>query len=493
MSFEIKTVRISGNTRFDTPTLHALVADAEGKSLTLAQLVELAARITAYYRDRGYPLTRAIIPAQTIRNGTVIIEVLEAHYGKISLDNRSRTDEGLLQDMLSPLQSGQVITQADLDHALLLLSNVPGVAINAILKPGETVGTSDLLVEASPGPAMSGNAMLDNYGNRYTGRPRIGGTVSFINPLGRGDALNLSGLSSGSGVNYGRIAYELLLNGRGTRMGISYSALRYILGEPLASINAHGTAQVGNLWARHLFVRSQDINIYGFIQYDRVRLRDHIDATSIRTDRRLESWMASFSGDMRDAFLSGGVSTWDIDWTAGRVGFDDATAQLTDAATAGTQGGFSKWDAHFTRLQRLNEKSALHLSLSGQWANTNLDSSRKMTAGGPYTVRAYDMGAVSGDIGYLGTIEFRHNLGQIWGGQWQAVLFADSAHLTVNKTTWAAGTNSATLSGAGMGLNWAGPDQWSAKAYVAAPTGSTPVLVTNAAPVRAWVEFGKRF
>lgn len=493
MSFEIKTIRISGNTRFDTPTLHALVADAEGKSLTLAQLVELAARITAYYRDHGYPLTRAIIPAQTIRDGTVTIEVLEAHYGKISLDNRSRTDEELLQDMLFPLQSGQDITQTGLDNVLLLLSDVPGAAINATLKPGEAVGTSDLLVEASPGPAMSGNAMLDNYGSRYTGRMRIGGTASFINPLGRGDALSVSGLSSGSGVNYGRIAYELLLNGRGTRMGISYSALRYILGEPLASINAHGTAQVENLWVRHPFVRSRDINLYGYIQYDRVRLRDHIDATAIRTDRHLESWMASFSGDMRDTFLSGGVSTWDIDWTVGSVGFDDATAQLTDAATAGMQGGFSKWDAHFTHLQRLNEKSALYLSLSGQWANTNLDSSRKMTAGGPYTVRAYDMGAVSGDIGYLGTIEFRHNLWQIWGGQWQAVVFADSAHLTVNRTTWAAGINSATLSGAGMGLNWAGPDQWSAKVYVAAPTGSTPALVTNAAPARAWVEFGKRF
>jgi len=76
--FEVKTVRISGNTLFDTATLHALVADAEGKSLTLSQLSELAARITGYYHNHGYPLARAIIPAQVIRNGIVNLEIIEA-------------------------------------------------------------------------------------------------------------------------------------------------------------------------------------------------------------------------------------------------------------------------------------------------------------------------------------------------------------------------------------------------------------------------------
>lgn len=491
--FEVKAIRISGNTLFDTPTLHALIADAEGKSLTLAQLGELAARLTAYYRDHGYQLARAIIPAQTIRDGMVLIEILEARYGKISLDNHSRIDDPLLLDTLSSLQSSQIITQADLDRALLLLSDVPGATFSATLKPGEAAGTSDLLVEALPGPAISGNMALDNYGNRYTGRARIGGTVSFINPLGRGDALNISGLSSGSGVNYGRIAYEFLLNGQGTRMGGSYSALHYILGEPLASINAHGTAQVESLWAKHPFVRSQNVNLHGHIQYDRVQLRDRIDVTASRTDRHLESWTAGLAGDMRGMLLPGAVSTWDVDWTSGRVGFDDTVAQLLDAATAGTQGGFSKWNANFTHLQRLGQENSLYLALSGQWANTNLDSSKKMTAGGAYTVRAYDMGVASGDTGYLGTIEFRRHLGFAWHGQWQAVAFADSAHLIINKAAWTAGTNSITLNGVGAGLDWAGTDQWNVKAYVAVPVGSIPVSVTDTSPVRAWVEIGRRF
>ncbi len=139
--FIVKTFLISGNEKIDTPTLHALVADTEGKSITLSRLSELAARITDYYHSHGYPLARAFIPAQTIQSGSVRIEIMEAHYGKIKLDNRSRVSDTLLQNTLSPLQNGQTIEQSGLDRSLLLLSDIPGVAAHTLLKAGEQVGT----------------------------------------------------------------------------------------------------------------------------------------------------------------------------------------------------------------------------------------------------------------------------------------------------------------------------------------------------------------
>jgi hemolysin activation/secretion protein len=491
-TFEVKTLRISGNTLFDTSSLHALVADAEGKRLTLSLLIALAARITDYYRVQGYPLSRAIIRAQVIRDGVADIEVIEARYGRIGLDNRGRVNDRLLQATLSPLQSGQPVSQRALDHSLLLLSDVPGIVVDATLKPGETVGTSDLQVNTMPGPAIVGNVVLDNYGNRYTGRARIGGTVNVINPLNRGDVLSASGLNSGSGLSYGRLAYESLLNGQGTRAGASYSALHYRLGGSLESLGAHGTAQAASVWAKHPLVRRPDVNLYGKLHLDRLDLRDDIDASSIRTHRRLHTSTASLAGDARDAFGSAAVNIWHVGWTVGRVDFDDAVAQFADASTARTQGGFSRWNASLARLQSLSAKSTLYLVLSGQWASANLDSSQKMIAGGPYTVRAYDIGAIAGDTGYLATVEFRQDLGSDHG-RWQALAFIDSAHVKVNKTAWVAGTNSATLSGAGVGLNWAGPNLWYARAYVAKRIGSTPVLVADSASTRAWIEVGKGF
>ena len=485
--FPVTAIRITGNTLFDTPTLHALVAGDEGKSLTLPALGEVIARITDFYHRHGYPLARAIIPAQSIRGGVVAIEVIEARYDKIGLDNSSRVGDSLLAATLLPLQGGQVIGQTEMDNALLLLSDIPGVVVNATLTPGQQVGTSDLLVNTTPAPAVTGNVALDNNGDRYTGRARLSGTVNFIDPLHHGDVLSVTGLSSGSGLNYGRLAYDTLLNGQGTRIGGSYSTLNYALGNKLASLDAQGTAQVESLWVKQPLMRSRDANVYGQIQYDQMQLRDHIDIASIETDRHLGNWTLSLSGDVRDGLLLGAVSTWSVGVTGGRVDFDNAAAQSADARTVQTHGEFSKWNVNLSRLQSLSTRDSLYLALSGQWANGNLDPSQKMVVGGPYSVRGYDVDAISADTGYLGTAEFRHDLRATWGGLWQAVAFVDSAHVTVNQNTWAAGTNSATLSGAGVGLNWSGPNMWSAKFDLAAPIGSRPELVGSTGSPRAWV------
>lgn len=488
--FIVNSIQLAGNSVFDTPSLHALLADAEGNSLTLSQLGKFVNRITDYYHRHGYPLARAVIPAQTIRAGVVRIMIIEARYGKISIDNQSRVGGLWLDLTLAPVQSGHAVEQKTLDHTLLLLSDIPGVMVTATAKPGETVGTSDLQVEVASTPTVTGNAALDNDGNRYTGRARIGASVNFVNPLHAGDVLSATGLSSGRGMNYGSLTYEAMLNGQGARMGGSYSALHYILGDTLSWLDGHGTAQVESLWIKYPFVRSRDVNLYGQIQYARMQLDDRIDASDTRTDRHLDNWVTSFTGDWRDALLYGGVSTGSLGWTSGRLDFDDATAQLADAQTANTQGQFSKWNANFARLQNLWPSNALYFALSTQWSNANLDASEKMVAGGPYSVRAYDVDAVSGDSGILGSAEFRHDLGHAWDGQWQVVAFVDSQHVTVNHTTWVAGANGATLSGAGVGLNWTGAGLWHAKLAIAAPLGTTPALVGTNNSARAWAEIG---
>lgn len=492
--FPVNSIRIAGNRLFDTATLHALVRDAEGKNLHLGQLGELANRLTAYYQTHGYPLARAFIPAQTIRDGVILIEVIEARYGKVELDNRSPVRDSLLEATLSPLQGDQPIEQSALDRSLLLLSDIPGIVNSATLRPGELTGTSDLLVEAAAGSAFSGNLLLDGYGNRYTGRARAGGTVNFFNPLHQGDVLAASVMFSGSGMRYGRLSYEALLNGPGTRAGVSWSSMNYVLGDTLAPLNAHGSAQVSSLWARHPLVRSRNANLSAQLQYEHKQLRDHLDLLGFRTDRHLGNWTASLSGDMRDTFLSGSINTWNLGWTAGSVGFDDHDAQLADALTANTQGGFSKWNAAFTSLQALSSSNELYLALMGQWANTNLDSAEKMVVGGPATVRAYDTGAASGDEGYFASLEFRHMHQGAWNGRWQGIFFIDTGHLRINRNVWTGGTNSATLSGAGIGLNWFGPDRWNGKIHVGKPIGPTPELLgSNRPSVQAWGEIGKSF
>jgi hemolysin activation/secretion protein len=493
VAFAVKSIQIQGNSRFDVATLHALIADAEGKDLTLKQLGVIADRITDYYHKHDYPLARALIPAQTIKDGVVVIQVLEAKYGKVNLTNQSHVTDSLLQATLAPLKFDDVIEQSEMDHVLLLLSDVPKIDVHATIRPGESVGTSDLDVTTLPGPRWNAIASIDDYGNKYTGRVRGGGTATLVDPLDHGDYLSLAVLSSGDDLNYARLSYETTLNGLGTRLGGAYSGLHYKLGDGLESLDGHGTAETGSVWAKQPLVRSPSADLYLQVQYDRLQLDDDLDVSDTRTDRHLDNGSASLTGDVRDALLAGAVSTGNLTVTYGRLGFNDADAQAVDAVSAKTQGNFSKWNLNLARQQQFTAADGLYLSIAGQWTNDNLDSSQKMIAGGPYTVRAYDLGVLSGDTGVLGTLEFQHTLGVAMGGPWQVTAFFDSEHIVVNKNPWVAGINSATLSGTGLGLNWSGPQQWSAKVQVAERVGGVSPVIPDPSSVRVWCEINKAF
>lgn len=481
--FLVSSIQISGNAIIDTATLHALVADAEGQSLTLPQLDAIAARITNYYRSNGYPLARAVIPAQTIRNGVIRTMVIEPKYDKVVVDNRSEVGSSLINQTLAPIQSGQTIAQKELDHTLLLLSDIPGTTIGATLRPGVAVGTSDLVVSAEAKTGVSGNVAIDDYGSKSTGKFRLGGTVNLFNPLHLGDVLSISALTSGKGVQYGRLDYDALLNGVGTRAGGSISDLRYKLGGQFESLGAHGTALVASTWVKHPLIRSRDLNLYGQVQYDYKKLSDKIDnGIDPANDRHSNNINFTVSGDQQDAILSGGVNTWNVTWTSGKTEFESKAGE-----------SFSKIDFSVSRLQRVTANDSLYFSFNSQWANANLDASEKLVVGGTYSVRAYDTGALSGDTGFVGTAELRHNLGSVMDGQLQAVLFADAAHVTVNKDPWLAGYNSGKLGGVGFGLDWYDSDIWGVKLYAAKPVGTVPGILGTTPSFRIWGQLSARF
>ena len=492
-SFLLNGIQIQGNSLLDTAELQAFVQSAVGQQTDLAGLDALASRITRLYQARGYPLSRAIVPAQTIDHGVVALLVIEARLDKVSLNNRSRVTDARLNDTLSLLQPGQIIAQSTLDRTLLLLSDLPGVTLDASLRPGEKPGTSDLLVAVEATPALTSYASIDGYGSRYTGRARLGGGASLSNPLHQGDLLSVAGLSSGKGLTYARLAYDLPVSGQGTHLAAAYSDLRYELGDTLALLNSHGSAQVASVWLRHPFWRSAKGNVNAQLQLDEFNLKDRTDASGLKIDRHISSLTASLQGDLQNLGSHGSVSNWGLAFSTGRTRFDDAAALAADATTARTSGHWSKWNASVSHLHVVSASTGLHWSVAVQGAGKNLDSSQKMAAGGPNSVRAYDVGSLSGDSGALVSVEWRQQLGSWTGGQWQLIGFVESARVRVNKTPWVAGSNDATLSGAGIGLNWSGPQRWNGNAYVASRIGTAPAQVTGNTAARLWVSGSKSF
>jgi hemolysin activation/secretion protein len=447
----VKSVVITGNQEIATSELSPLVASLVGSEQTLTQLNAAARRITNFYRSRGFAVARAVLPAQDITSGIVTISVIEGRVSSSRVANTSRLSDALVNSYIAEVKPGDVIRSSQIDRGILLLQDTPGIASSrATLQPGASVGTSELLIEVTPANLLSGSVTLDNYGSRYTGEYRLGANLALASPLGLGDQLSFSALTSGSGLSFGRIAYQLPVGSDGLRLGAAYFDTRYKLGREFALLEAQGSANSTSVFAAYPFIRSPTRNLNGTVSYESKNLNDKVNATATTTDKKIGLTSLGLSGNLQDAFMGGGINSFDLGLVMGNLNIASAGALAIDAASAQTNGSYSKVTYGLSRLQRINNSTLISASLNGQQAGKNLDSSEKFSLGGPTGVRAYPSGEASGDEGFKGAIELRHS----WNANWQSTLFYDFGSITkINKNPFGAGSNSKNLAGVGVGLN----------------------------------------
>ncbi|NMM28255.1 MAG: ShlB/FhaC/HecB family hemolysin secretion/activation protein [Glaciimonas sp.] len=451
LRISVKSIRVMGSQVFPAHKLEALVSDLAGTEQSLDGLNAGVARITAYYRERGYPVARAYLPAQDIQDGAVVIHVLEGVLDQQRLTNQSRLSDERVNRYLGEVRPGQALQVQQIDRALLLLGDTPGVGgARAALQPGASVGTSDLLVELDPAQAYAANLELDNYGNRYTGEYRVGAALALNSPLGLGDLLSLRTITSGPNMRYARLAYQVPVGVSGLKLGGAYYDTRYRLGQEFAALQAHGSASSASMYATYPFVRSQSVNLSGALTLEDKKLIDQTDVPISNVEKKVQLMTLGLAGNAQDALAGGGFTAFEVALSSGKLTMDAPSLALDSApGSVSSNGGFGKLAYSLSRLQRVNDQTSLLLALSGQQASKNLNSSEKFSLGGANGVRAYPQGEGSGDQGWLANLELRRNL----TGQVQGVVFYDAGAVEINRNQFAVGDNSRFIAGAGLGLN----------------------------------------
>jgi hemolysin activation/secretion protein len=494
--FPVRTLRVTGQAVYSEAELVAIAGFRPGGDVTLGELRGMAARIADFYHKNGFIVAQAYLPAQDIQDGGVTIAVLEGNFGNITLRNQTNLSDSLAMGLLDGLHSGDTIDIVPLENGLLLLSDVPGVNVRSTLVPGTAVGTSDLLVDVTPGQRVTGNVEADNGGSRYTGENRVGATVNINNPFGLGDVASLRVLTSGRGLVYGRASYQAQFGK--AKLGVAYTALEYRLGREFAALQAHGTAQIASIYGSYPLIRSRNTNLYAIAGFDERVYQDKVDSTTppTVTDKRAHVWMGGLNGSHSDRLGAGGTTGFGLTWSSGDLDIRTPAALAADAATARSNGRYDKLAFNAWRLQNVSDTISLYAAINGQFASKNLDISEKMGLGGPYAVRAYPVGEAYADEGVILNLEARLRLpkfSESLPGQMHLIGFVDTGAVTINKNPWAAGTNHRTLSGAGFGLTWVDYNNFSLSAYWAHKLGNAVATSAPDASSRVWLQGVKFF
>ncbi len=490
----LKSVRFTGEFKqVSESDLQALVADAIGRELDYAGLEGLVRRVTEFLRAKGWLLAEAYLPEQDVTEGEIEIAIrggyLDGRNGRgkpfrIMVDEplSLRIDRGQLADIAAELlPPGALLRTEDLERAVLLINDLPGISARARLVPGDDKGSSRVLIDAKEGPWVTGSIGVDSYGNPDSGSEQTNLSVQLNDPHAVGDQLAFSGTHA-EGLDLGRLGYSVPVGSQGAKLAVSWTAMNYrILSSTGRAAGLEGRATTSGLSLSYPFLRTRMRNFYGFAAYTHKALTDDSIAGTLR-DKRVDVLNAGLSGDSLDGVGGGGLVSWNANLAVGNLNLDnDASEAAADALAYRTQGYFSKVFYGISRLQRLPGAFSVYANIAGQVAGKNLDSSERFILGGPNGIRAYPVGEASGDSGWLANLELRYDLPAISAlGRLQFVGFYDIGHITLHRATngiataTLTGRNSYSLAGWGLGVSLAKTGSYQVRLSWAEKIGDNP-------------------
>ncbi len=479
---KVEAIVVTGQDVFAPEELAALYQAKLHKEMTFGELNRIAADITQHFRAQGYLVAQAYLPAQEIVQGRVEIAVMIGRYGEIVLKNSSLVDDGVIRQQLSGLRPGDYVNNRNLERAVLLAGDLAGVTAKLTLYPGKAAGTTDILVEAlNKESEAKGSLSVNNWGNRFIGKTQGNFYYQLDNAAQAGDSLSLGVTHAGAGLDSGFVSYGLPL-AEGLELDLGYSKVRYSLGEEYDFLEAHGTGYTKYARLNWKLVRSRLANASLLIGYDHKRLEDLLGISEAVTQKRSHSFSLGLTGNSQDKLWGGGMNGYSLVWYDGRL---SGESNISDPPT----GSWQKTAYSLLRQQALNPRLSAMVSVSGQLASTNLDSSEKFSLGGANGVRAYPADEASGDEAWLMTGEV-HWLLPVGSskGTLQLIGFYDHGVSHSEKHPYDAVNNRRELAAKGLGLRWTVGDQYAVKLDYAWKAGSEQAVSDKDRNGRLWLQ-----
>ena len=405
--FKLRDIKIVGVKTIPAEQFRALYAGMIGKDITLADILNVADAIEAAYRDRGYPLVRAYVPPQRVKDGVFTINVAEGYLANIVVQGADSRSAALISGYLGDAKTERPLRLAALERGLLLTNDIPGIKATGVLKPAaNTPGASDLVVDVAQ-PWITGGLAVDNRGSRFSGVWTVAGDVEINSIIGADQLAGTVTVSPNSLEQVaGTVRYRTMIGDDGL-VGSLIASITH--GEPGSTLSAAG-------------VRTDSYAVGPRLTFPLVRKRAAtllLDGGVTVQDARINVAGAPVSHDqwrVADLGLSyqrqdvfGGVLSATLDVAQGLPGLGATPNHDPKLSRVGGVTDFTKVTG-FARLQLpLPSAFSVLLTTQGQYSFSPLITGEQIAFGGTQIGRGYDPGAITGDHGIGGSAELRYD------------------------------------------------------------------------------------
>jgi len=494
--FTVERFEFEGNTAFSAERLSQEIAEFTNIPITFAELLQAEAKISKLYTDNGYVNSGAAIPAQTISNGTVKVQVIEGGLEDIKVFVNGRLSSNYIRSRLSrgtraPLNQNRLL------EAMQLLVLDPRIEnISGELSAGARPERSLLEVRVEEADSFTTELFADNGRSPSVGSVRRGVRISHDNLLGVGDSLSAS-YTNTEGSNAYDFSYTLPVNGRNGAVSLSGGTTKTeVIEPPFDRVDILGDSVYYELSLRQPVIetptRSLTLGLAAARQQSKTSLlgvdfplspgSDEDGETRVSALRFFQEWTSRTATSVFAARSQFSLGT----------GWFDATVNSQPP-----DGRFFSWRGQAQYVRRLPINSLLVVRTDAQFAPRTLVPLEQFGLGGFRSVRGYRQDTLLTDNGILTSAEWRVPVLQLGDssappgrggavqGLVQLVPFIDFG------IAWNSGTTpdpeSNKLLGAGLGLQMSWGDLLDARIEWGVP------LIDVESSDRTWQENGIYF
>ena len=475
----LQGVRLVAAPRYEDKALTAAALSSvdhlRGAPLDAGTLQQALESFTDFYRNKGYTLSQAYLPAQSIVDGWVDLAVVNPKYNNFNLENVSYVSDDYMKYLMTDVYEleGKDIVEGELDERLLKLSDIGTFNIAGQIDNSDAAGLyRDVDFQAAPdGDQVNFAVFADNYGNKSAGRYRFGGLMEVISPAGMADRLSVVYARSNEKQNNYSINYRIPVNSHPTVVGLDLCYSDYELAGMYRELGAQGHSLSAEAYFIEPLLRSYDhkLSLTGGITY-----RDITDEYSV-FDLSFEkhSWGAFMGWESFLRFNDNTGITADGRLNLTRIYSDDEFEVTRERTYTRLEGKASLW-------HRPEEQWLLSSTVRFQMASDNVDSSDIFLAGGDEGLRAFEYGDISGDGGLIWT-----NAVTLMPDGLENT--AITAHIETGRV-YTHGYEGENATSAGVTLNWSGYGI-NAELDLSQAIGTAPIFAQNDAAARFRVSY----
>ena len=454
VKFVLEQLFIQGTTIYDKRTLKPLYSNYLKKELTLKDIYEIAQTITNKYRNDGYILSKAIVPAQKINNGVVHLKIIEGYIDKINIQGPVRGPRKLIDRYRKKILKSRPLRALDLERYLLLIDDLPGVMAKSVLTPSKDKPSATTMTLILADKAFEGHVGADNRGSKFNGPYEFSGGLTANSLLGDHTRTGLQGVitSQTEELLFLNAFYDFPINQEGTRLFFSGSVSESEPGSSLKQFNINGDSSTMTLRLTHPFFRSRGKNLTGHLGFTGRNSTTKI-LGSLDSEDRLRVMTMGVSYDFADK--NKGVNLIRLNLSQGLNIFDATESGSSNLSRTQGRSDFTKLTGSFMRIQSMAPSWNLLGAASWQYSFDKLLASEEFGVGGSQYGRAYDSSEITGDHG----IAFKGELQQAFRPAWdylsdfQLYSFLDYGSVW-NKVQTSTGAKRQDLTSIGLGMRF---------------------------------------